>query len=101
MDEEIKRLLKLSNIPNFKLLPKEEKKLKEWKEQQVDVKPKKRIIPDGYTELQGIGANGRNTIISVEEELEIPKKKKKSTHKKTTNVVAIEDKENNSQIEES
>lgn len=43
MDKEIQRLLKLSGIPNFRLLPEEEQKLEEWKKQQVKVeavKPK-------------------------------------------------------------
>lgn len=34
MNPEIKRLLKLSSIPNFKLSPKEQKVLEEWKSQQ-------------------------------------------------------------------
>lgn len=45
MNSEIKRLLKLSSIPGFKLLPREEKVLDEWKRQQEPVvakKPRKR-----------------------------------------------------------
>lgn len=41
MDYEIKRLLKLSSIPGFKLLAKEQEKLDNWKAQQVPVKPKR------------------------------------------------------------
>lgn len=41
MDKEIKRLLSLSSIPGFKLLASEQRKLDEWKAQQVKVKPKK------------------------------------------------------------
>lgn len=41
MDKEIKRLLKLDIIPNFKLLPAEEAKLEEWKNAQKPVKVKK------------------------------------------------------------
>ena len=44
MDREIKRLLKLSNIPNFKLTEEEEQKLNEWKNAQkpVEIKPKRK-----------------------------------------------------------
>ncbi len=96
MDNEIKRLLKLSKIPNFKLLAKEEKKLNEWKSKQVEIKPKKRVIPEGYVELQGIGANGNNTLIASQEALEAQPKKKttrKYTRRKKTNVVKYSDKE--------
>lgn len=41
MDREIERLLKLSSIPGFKLLPKEQKMLDEWKKQQVKIEPVK------------------------------------------------------------
>lgn len=41
MDKEIKRLLKLSNIPGFQLAKDEEKKLKDWKKAQEPVKVKK------------------------------------------------------------
>lgn len=46
MNSEIKRLLRLSSIPGFKLLPKEEKTLEEWKRQQVPVEP---IVPKKRT----------------------------------------------------
>lgn len=39
MNREIERLLKLSRIPGFKLLEKEQGLLDEWKRQQVEVKP--------------------------------------------------------------
>lgn len=42
MDREIKRLLKLSNIPNFRLSEKEESILNEWKRRQEPVVVKKR-----------------------------------------------------------
>jgi len=45
MTPEIKRLLKLSSIPGFKLSPKEEAKLAEWKNMQEAVivkKPRRR-----------------------------------------------------------
>lgn len=44
MDREIKRLLKLSNIPGFKITREEQAKLDEWKKAQepVVVKPKKK-----------------------------------------------------------
>lgn len=38
MDREIKRLLKLSNIPNFKLSEEENKRLDDWKKAQEPVK---------------------------------------------------------------
>lgn len=41
MDREIKRLLKLSNIPGFRLSEAEEATLAEWKRRQVPVKPKR------------------------------------------------------------
>lgn len=63
MNSEIKRLLRLSNIPGFKLLPKEEKTLEEWKRQQVPVEPK------------------------------APKKRTYTRKKKTTNQVKPEEKE--------
>ena len=42
MDREIKRLLKLSNIPNFRLSEQEQETLEEWKRQQKPVEIKKR-----------------------------------------------------------
>lgn len=42
MDREIKRLLKLSNIPNFKLTEHEQTILDEWKRRQEPVEIKKR-----------------------------------------------------------
>lgn len=42
MDREIKRLLKLSNIPNFKLTEHEQAILGEWKRRQEPVEVKKR-----------------------------------------------------------
>lgn len=47
MDREIKRLLKLSRIPNFKMLKSEEETLKKWKEAQEPVKitaPKRKYV---------------------------------------------------------
>lgn len=43
MDKEIKRLLKLSKIPNFKMSEKETLTLEEWKRRQepVKIKPKR------------------------------------------------------------
>lgn len=41
MDREIKRLLKLENIPNFKLSEHEMEILAEWKRRQEVVEPKK------------------------------------------------------------
>lgn len=43
MDREIKRLLKLDKIPNFKLSEKEQILLDEWKRSQkpVEIKPKR------------------------------------------------------------
>ena len=41
MDREIKRLLKLSNIPGFNLAEEEVKKLKAWKKKQQPVRPRK------------------------------------------------------------
>lgn len=41
MDREIKRLLKLENIPNFKLSEHEKEVLAEWKRRQELVEPKK------------------------------------------------------------
>lgn len=43
MDKEIKRLLKLSNIPNFKLSDQEYVRLEAWKQAQkpVEIKPKR------------------------------------------------------------
>ena len=42
MDREIKRLLKLSSIPNFKLTEHEQAILDEWKRRQESVEIKKR-----------------------------------------------------------
>ena len=42
MDREIKRLLKLSSIPNFKLTEHEQAILDEWKRRQEPVEVKKR-----------------------------------------------------------
>lgn len=39
MDREIERLLKLSRIPGFKLLEKEQVLLDEWKRQQSEIEP--------------------------------------------------------------
>lgn len=96
MNDEIKRLLKLSNIPNFRLLDKEQKMLDEWKSKQVEIKPKKRTIPKGFVEMDGIGADGKNTLISAQEAPETLQKKKttrKYSRKKTTNIVKPSDKE--------
>lgn len=96
MDNEIKRLLKLSKIPNFRMSDSEKKKLEEWKSQQIDVKPKKRVIPKGYTELEGIGANGKNTLVGSQDALESlseSKTTRKYTRRKKTNVVKSSDKE--------
>ena len=41
MNREIERLLKLSRVPGFKLLPKEQELLDEWKRQQAEIE----IIP--------------------------------------------------------
>lgn len=41
MDREIKRLLKLSNIPNFRLTEHEQAVLDEWKRRQEPVEVKK------------------------------------------------------------
>lgn len=41
MNREIERLLKLSRIPNFRLLEKEQILLDEWKRNQEPVKPKR------------------------------------------------------------
>ena len=111
MDKEIKRLLTLSSIPGFNLLPKEEAKLAEWKKLQKRVKaPEKieRVIPEGYVELEGIGADGKNTFIPAQETIEQPKKKKttrKYTRRKNANVVKSSEKETgeleNNLIEES
>lgn len=40
MDKEIKRLLKLKQIPNFKLSPEEEFRLEAWKKDQKSVEIK-------------------------------------------------------------
>lgn len=94
MDKEIKRLLKLSNIPNFTLSKAEMEKLVEWKRQQRRIKTTKkigRIIPEGYMELEGVGANGENALIATSEAPEATKKKKttrkSSRTKKVQNVV--------------
>ena len=42
MDKEIKRLLRLSNIPAFRLLDEEKTKLEAWKKAQKRVQPKRR-----------------------------------------------------------
>lgn len=95
MDREIKRLLKLTNIPNFELTNKEKEKLAKWKTEQKKIKvPKKveRIIPEGFVELDGIGANDRNTLIATSDAPESTKKKKtyrkSSRTKKVQNVVS-------------
>ena len=98
MDKDIRRLLKLSQIPGFKLQESEEKKLAEWKKEQFRVKvPKKqRVIPKGYAELDGIGADGKNTLIATSEDPQATKKKKttrRSSRKKIANVVKYSDKE--------
>ena len=41
MNSEIKRLLKLSNIPGFRLMPQEQRMLDEWKNAQEPLQIKK------------------------------------------------------------
>ena len=66
MNQEIKRLLKLSNIPNFQLSAEEIKTLKTWEnEQEKLVIPKKDEVkaPKGYKVDDAIGANESSTIV--------------------------------------
>lgn len=66
MDKEIKNLLKLSNIPGFKLLKKEEEKLEEWKKNQKPIevkKPRKVRAKKGYTTMAGMGAGDTVSIV--------------------------------------
>lgn len=67
MDREIKRLLKLSKIPNFRMSEHEMKELEEWKR--------------------------RQELIEIEQEESTPKKRTYTRRKKTTNEVKEEDKE--------
>ena len=67
----------------------------EWKKEQKKIKvPKKveRIIPEGFVELDGIGANDKNTLIATSDAPESTKKKKtyrkSSRTKKVQNVVS-------------
>lgn len=59
MNDEIKRILRLSTIEGFILAPWEEKLLEEWKASQVDVKPKK-VKKENLEE--GIGSDNKITV---------------------------------------
>lgn len=89
MDKDIKRLLRLSSIPGFVLLKKEQKKLDEWKAAQVKVKPKaprKKSTPKGYARME-MGTNEDGTLIktkdlgAVPEEAKVLEEKAKETKK--------------------
>lgn len=64
MDNDIKRLLKLEQIPGFVLLDQERKKLEEWKKNQKRVKPikRERHIPEGLKEME-MGSGDTPTLI--------------------------------------
>lgn len=66
MDTEIKRLLKLSNIPGFKLSNKEQQILEDWKKAQKDVKPPKKVkkvAPKGFHYDEEIGTSAGPALI--------------------------------------
>lgn len=90
MDLEIKRLLKLSNIPGFKLTKKEQATLEAWKKEQKPVKPKKaKKAPKGYTILEGMGSNGNPTMVKTKDLGEVPEEVET-----ITNDVKTDEKEN-------
>lgn len=69
MTPEIKRLLKLSSIPGFKLSPKEEAKLAEWKNMQEAVivkKPRKRSKKNKVEVVANVVDDDDKTLNSLE-----------------------------------
>lgn len=88
MDIEIKRLLKLENIPGFNLLDSEKKKLAEWKSKQKQIfpiEPKKVKVPKGHTKME-MGTEAGPTITPNKELGAVPEEAK------TQNVVHSEEK---------
>lgn len=69
MDEEIKRLLYLDGIPNYILLPEEEKILAEWKAKQEDIKPEPKK-KEKSNKLDGIGVGDKLTVEKVKNVVE-------------------------------
>ena len=73
MNDEIKRILRLSTISGFKLLDWEEKMLEEWKAEQEEIKvekPKKKAKTEEANEADqesGIGSNGKITVKNIVE----------------------------------
>lgn len=70
MDSEIKRLLKLANIPGFQLSDKEIRKLEDWKAKQKSVKPvkaKAKKAPKGFKYDKEMGTASGPTMIEVKE----------------------------------
>lgn len=73
MNDEIKRILRLSTIPGFKLLDWEEKMLEDWKAKQEEIKvekPTKKAKTEEANEADqesGIGSNGKITVKNIVE----------------------------------
>ena len=88
MDSEIKRLLKLEQIPGFNLLDSEKKKLEEWKANQkriTPVPPKKIKVPKDHSVME-MGTHAGPTITPNKELGAVPEEAK------TQNVVHSEEK---------
>lgn len=72
MNSEIKRLLKLSNIPSFKLTEAEEAKLNEWKNAQepVEIKPKRKYTRKKKTTNEVKEEEKETGTIEIQESVE-------------------------------
>lgn len=95
MNNEIKRLLKLSAIPGFQLTATEIETLKEWKKTQKSVKPAKKVkqkAPEGFKVDEQIGDAKGPAIVPVEDSEEKAENRKKEI-KTVKNIVKDEQKE--------
>jgi hypothetical protein len=68
MEDKIQELLRLSSIPNFKLLDSEQELLDNWKAEQEKITPEepKELTPE-ETE-SGIGSDGKLTVKNIVED---------------------------------
>jgi len=83
MTPEIKRLLKLSSIPNFKLSAKEQATLEAWKATQKPIKPRRKMRSEP--------SKSRSKATSDLETIEVSSEAEKGKIGKIQNVVRTED----------
>ena len=68
MEDKIQELLRLSSIPNFKLLDSEQELLDNWKAEQEKIAPEEpKELTQEETE-SGIGSDGKLTVKNIVED---------------------------------